>query len=255
MRLQRIYSSKLYVTSSRKDRIHAAIANPMNAQLVQQLSSYLDEDAKEKLHEAIKEKEKVQEKAQEAKAPKEAPEGGDEANFPDADNNVFSPSYSGGSSSSSADFDDFGDSSDEPNIFDIPEGDEGSDIPEASADASVEESTKTEGVTITADTDIDDVVFDIANDVEVIKGTLNGRQDTAGIQRITVDDKELWIYYKDEVNIGDIMVDVIEVLNGANYTYLTFSRLARSNNAIVFDITANLKEPMKTIQEVEEENA
>lgn len=253
MRLQRIYSSKLYVTSSRKDRIHAAITNPMNAQLVQQLSSYLDDDAKEKLHEAIKSKEKAAEEAKEAAAPKQN-EGKREDNFPDAENNVFSPSYSGGSSSSSSDFDDFGDSGDEPNIFDIPEGDEGGDIPEAPSDAPVEEATIAEGIAITADTDIDDVVFDVANDLEVIKATLNGRADTAGIQRINVDDKELWIYYKDEVNIGDIMVDVIEVLNGANYTYLTFSRLARSNNAIVFDISANLKEPMKTMQEIEEEN-
>ena len=45
MILQRIYSSKLYVTSTRKDRIHAAIQDPINAELVQQLSDYLDEDA------------------------------------------------------------------------------------------------------------------------------------------------------------------------------------------------------------------
>lgn len=252
MRLQRIYSSKLYVTSSRRDRIHAAITNPMNAPLVQQLSEYLDDDAKEKLDEAIEEKKEVAEAKAEATNPQS--EQTNEANFPDADNNVFSPSYSGGSSmgGDSDTFDDFGDEG--ADMFDIPEGDEGGEPSEAPAPAPVEESEKAKGVAITADTDIDDVVFDIANDLEVIKATLNGREDTSGIQRINVDDKELWIYYKDEVNIGDIMVNVIEVLNGANYTYLTFSRLARSNNAIVFDISANLKEPVKTIQEIEEEN-
>ena len=50
------------------------------------------------------------------------------------------------------------------------------------------------------------------------------------------------------------MVDVIEALNASAYTYLTFSRLARSNNAIVFDITSNLQEPIKSIQDIEEES-
>ena len=49
------------------------------------------------------------------------------------------------------------------------------------------------------------------------------------------------------------MVDVIEVLNGTVYTYLSFSRLARSNNAIVFDINS-VEEPVKPVQEIEEEN-
>ena len=44
MRLQRIYSSKLYVTSTRKDRIHAAIQDPINVELVQQLEDYLDDE-------------------------------------------------------------------------------------------------------------------------------------------------------------------------------------------------------------------
>ena len=82
---------------------------------------------------------------------------------------------------------------------------------------------------------------------------MNSKEDTAGVQRITVDDKELWIYYEDKVNIGDIMVNVIEALNASAYTYLSFSRLARSNNAIVFDIKLNLNEPIKSIQDIEEE--
>ena len=48
------------------------------------------------------------------------------------------------------------------------------------------------------------------------------------------------------------MVNVIEVINGAGYTYLTFSRLARSNNAIVFDINL-VAEQVKSIKEIEEE--
>lgn len=88
---------------------------------------------------------------------------------------------------------------------------------------------------------------------DIIKGTLNAREDTAGVLRVRVkkDPCELWIYYEDKVNLNNTMPAVIEVLNGTAYTYLEFSRLARSDNAIVFDITAN-PESMKPL-EVEED--
>ena len=34
-----------------------------------------------------------------------------------------------------------------------------------------------------------------------------------------------------------MMPNVIDVLNAANYYYLVFNRLARTDNAIVFDLT------------------
>lgn len=252
MKLKKIYASKLYLTSTRKDRIRAAIQDPINVELVQQLSDYLDDDAQEELNKVIEDKHEEAEKiAEEKKSEEQAnePEARDFDNVPD-DKNVFSPSYHGGGGPS-------GDMGDGPDIFDMPEGGEGpeggGDIPEPASepDGPVEESTAIYGK-VTADTALDDKINEVSADAEVIKGTLNSREDTAGIQRITVDDKELWIYYKDEVNIGDIMVNVIEALNGSGYTYLSFSRLARSNNAIVFDITA-VEESIKSIQEIEEE--
>ena len=48
------------------------------------------------------------------------------------------------------------------------------------------------------------------------------------------------------------MIDVIEVLNAAGYTYLKFNRLARSNNAIVFDISLTV-DPIKSEKEIEED--
>lgn len=259
MQLQRIYNSKLYLTNPRKDRIHAAIGNPINAPLVQQLSSYLDNNSKQKLKEAIQEEAESIEKANENTQEHEPEENPDvNQGFPNEEHNVFSPSYGGGSS-----FDDFGDDfgdedmgGEEPDIFAEPEGgdiDVDSNPAPASDDTALTESTKVNGQAITADTSIEDMIVGLANEIPVIKGTLNGMADTAGVLRISLDNNELWIYYKDEVNIGDIMVNVIEVLNGANYTYLTFSRLARSNNAIVFDINMTLSEPMKTIKEVQEE--
>lgn len=248
MKLSRIYSSKLYITSNRKDKIHAAINNPQNAELVQQLSEYLDDDSKAKLDEIVEEK---TEKKEEEVAEKEEGKLKFDKDIPD-EKNVFSPSYSGSHgpiAPPSSGPDDFS-----PDMGDNPEGAPADEpAPEAPADEPVEESTAIYGK-VTADTNLDAIKIDLASECNTIKGTLNAREDTAGVLRLAIDDDELWIYYKDEVNIGDIMVDVIEVLNGANYTYLSFSRLARSNNAIVFDVNLNTQEPIKTIQEIEEEN-
>lgn len=252
MKLKKIYASKIYLTSNRKDRIRAAIQDPFNAELVQQLSDYLDDDAQEKLNDIVEEKNEA--KAEESDS--ENPQPSADAKGPDKmrdlpdDKNVFSPSYHGGGGSGPSMDSDGG-----PDIFDVPEGGEapeGGESAPSEPEAPVEESTAIYGK-VTAETDIEAKINAISEDAEVIKGTLNSREDTAGVQRIAIDEKELWIYYKDEVNIGDIMVDVIEVLNGTIYTYLSFSRLARSNNAIVFDINS-VEEPVKPVQEIEKEN-
>jgi hypothetical protein len=239
MRLQRIYSSKLYVTSTRKDRIHAAMQDPINAELVQQLSEYLDDDAQVELKQAVKEEQA-----------KEAAEQGD-------DSQVVAPSESsgmsggggGGHSSFSGDvFSDFGD--DELADIDIPE-DSGESEP---AEAPVEESTKINGKAIKATSLIWTTIEDVAKECDVIQGTLNAREDTKGVSRMQVKDSELWIYYNDDVNLNDTMIAVIEVLNSTGYTYLAFSRLARSNNAIVFDINLSTSEDIKSVKDIEEEN-
>ena len=255
MRLDRIYSSKLYLTSSRQDKIHAAMSDPMNQELVQQIFDYLAPESKKQLDNIIKGKEREARLAEKADNLSLDNDNYNEK-LPD-DNNVFSPSYSGGGPSlPPSDFD--GGMGEDSDIFDTPDG-ETDDLPdlggepEPAPEAPVEEATTIYGK-VTAETDLDAVVVDVASECNTIKGTLNAREDTAGVLRIAIDDDELWIYYKDEVNIGDIMVNVIEVLNGTNYTYLTFSRLARSNNAIVFDINLNTNEPIKTVKEIEEEN-
>lgn len=248
MRLSRVYSSKLYLTNARRDQIADAINSSQNAELVQQLSDYLDDKSKEKLSEAIHEEEE-EVKQEEAAVEEEGMSADADFNgdIPD-DRNVFSPSYSGsGGAPSSMPSDDMG--GDEPDIFAEPEGGE-APAPEPATDEPVEQSTAIYGE-VTASTTLEDAVNSVAEDIDIIKGTLNGKEDTNGVIRATIADDELWLYYKDEINIGDIMVNVIETLNGTAYTSLTFSRLARSNNAIVFDI--NLQQPVKSIVEVEEE--
>ena len=240
MRLQRIYSSKLYVTSTRKDKIHAAIQDPVNAELVQQISDYLDDDAQIVLKRAV-----AQEKAAEAAADTD-------------DGEVIAPSDTssapGGGGSHHSSFSgspvsDFGE--DELADIDIPD-DTGSEAP--APETSVEETTKVNGKSITATSLIWTTIEDITSECDTIQGTLNAREDTNGVIRMQVKDSELWIYYKDDANLNDKMIEVIEVLNSTGYTYLAFSRLARSNNAIVFDINLNTSEDIKSVKDIEEEN-
>ena len=83
-------------------------------------------------------------------------------------------------------------------------------------------------------TSIDDKVY---TDIEEIPGTLNLDESTAGVRTATIkSDNELWIYYNDSINLNNIMTDVINKLNSTGYRYLEFNRLARSDNAIVFEI-------------------
>ena len=241
MRLQRIYSSKLYVTSARKDKIHAAIQDPINAELVQQLSDYLDEAGQEELAQA----------ANKTKPANDTVDTGSSG----TGNSRHEPSAGGSSSFSGDVFSDFGD--DElADVEPIVEG-EAAETPAAEAPAEpteAEASTTIAGTPITANTTIIwTTLDDVVSDCDVIHGTLNSREDTKGVSRLQVKDNELWIYFHDDFNLNDKMIDVIEVLNSTGYTYLKFNRLARSNNAIVFDISLNSQDDIKTVSEIAEE--
>lgn len=242
MRLQRIYSSKLYVTSTRKDKIHAAMQDPINVELLQQLSDYLDDDSKIILKQAqasIKQKESDKSSDDSDNATGSAGEpGGSSAG---SNGSFTKPSFSG------SPIDDFGD--DDLADIDIP--DEGGEEP---AEPEAVESVTKEGKPITSATIIYwNTLDDVIDDCETIKGTLNAREDTKGVTRLQVVEHELWIYFNDESNLNDKMIEVISVLNSTGYTYLKFNRLARSNNAIVFDILLNDTEQIKSVKEIEEE--
>jgi hypothetical protein len=239
MRLQRIYSSKLYVTSTRKDKIHAAIQDPVNAELVQQISEYLDDDAQIVLKRAV---------AQEKAAETAADTGEEEVIAPSDTSSAPGGSGSHHSSFSGSPVSDFGE--DELADIDVPD-DMGEEAP--APETPVEETTKANGKSITATSLIWTTVEDVASECDTIQGTLNAREDTNGVIRMQVKDAELWIYYKDDANLNDKMIEVIEVLNSTGYTYLAFSRLARSNNAIVFDINLNTSEDIKSVKDIEEE--
>ena len=101
-------------------------------------------------------------------------------------------------------------------------------------------SVQAKGKSIVADTIVNpfvDLYASLVGIANEIKGTLNVRQDTAGVNRVQIKNDELWIYYNDDINLNNVMANVISVLNAANYQYFEFNRLARTDNAIVFAIS------------------
>ena len=241
MRLQRIYSSKLYLTSSRKSQIDSEINSPFNKELVMQLEDYLDDESQAELKYAESEVKKEQ-----------ASENADNDSVVSAPEGHSAPS--GGHSFSGDVFKDFG--GDDFGGDDIPEGDtESPDIPVDDVPATDEElaaTTKVSGKSINATTVIWSTFDDVVSECDTIQGTLNSREDTKGVTRLQVKDAELWVYYNDDANLNDKMIDVIEVLNSTGYTYLKFNRLARSNNAVVFDIGL-VEEPIKSEKDIQDE--
>ena len=229
-----IFASKLYQASSRKDRIHSAYMNPLNAELVQQIDSY------------------VSPKYQKLLEPEEQ-EPADSQNLDTADTgeddgrSSSGSSYSGGGGSSFSGGGVPGMITDEPadsSVDDIETEDvdvepSGEESFEPQEDESVEQST----VIASSCTE-----KDAALEVETITGSLNVKDETSGVTRVRVKDKELWIYYQDSINLNSVMPDVIDTMNALGYTYLEFSRLARTDNAIVFDIY----ESMQPIQPLED---
>ncbi len=230
--LKAIYSSKMYRSSRHKDRIKSAITNPINSELVQQLKEYLNEDDvidKDELERQNRSNDSndVEESEDDSKksansesyhhSPVGAPSKPVEDNFKHADEPHLE------------------DDSDE-----VDEHLEDTDDPLDDIDDSVENSTTVGGQTIEAQTALYtepcNSKIQLSTVIDEIKGILNSRQDTCGVNRVLSKESELWIYYEDKINLNNVMGPAIELINAANYTYLDFNRLARSDNAMVFQI-------------------
>lgn len=228
--LHAIYACKLYRAHANKDKIKAAMESPLNVELVQQLAEYLNEEDVAKLNppkgsSAFEGKESKKTKLRESERAPSAggsfSSGSDAAFFDDEPEEIID--------SEDSDLDDEG-------IIVDGEG----DLDDADG---VEESTKISGKPVSSATTLynDDTgnrVLTLSSVAEVLKGTLNGRQETAGVIRAAVKENELWLHYNDSMNLNTVMVPVIEFMNSAGYSYLNFNRLARSENAIVFEICA-----------------
>lgn len=238
--LNAIYSSKLYKASKRKDAIAAAFDASASSELVSQLATYLDESYQPLATGVQKSNSDSKSSDQTADSSPKSDKGG--AGVEDDGPNYSIPK------SLHADLGP--DFNVEENLYTIDDDDES--IPEAGSDA---ESSKPEPKEAPKSEPVEEstsihACTDILDEVGVIKGSLNGAEDTAGVNRVYVKDGELWIYYNDNVNLNSIMTNVIEFLNASGRTYLEFNRLARSDNAIVFVINS-VQENIKPISAVE----
>lgn len=213
-----VLSSSLFAVSTKKAKIMAALTNPLNAELIQQSVSDLPDDTLAKLNEGDNQEPNKDGASPASEGTKSITSDPKPIKFKVADHAV------------------------EKDTAALEDDDSSKD-----SDNSVE----TNPVDVTSSVSVDCVVLD----AEVIKSTLNGRDDTCGVVSIALKDSgvsELWIYYDDETNLNDTIYAVVSVFNSCGYNMLKFNRLARSNNAIVFDIL-EIKQPIKSIVEVQNE--
>lgn len=215
--MKQLYACKMYKSSTRKSKIQAALSNPVNQPLVTQLRSYLDDEYR---------KEEILEPDIEMKKEKGSPvkdEHIDESSTDDKkvidDNTKFSNPN--------------GDKED----IDVEDANKGNDSSED--DNNVNSSKK--------------CAIRSSIDLDSLKGTMNAVSDTCGVQRVKIDEdkKELWVYYNDDINLNDIMTPLIELLESSSYNYLIFNRLARSGNAVVFEISSTKVDTLESPKSVE----
>lgn len=230
-----IMASKIFMSIDydRRKKILAALADPINVELVEQLDEYLDDEYKNLNTE---------------NTDVEPTDLEPDVNVDDtsAENNPSprssAPAYS------------------KPSLFEkhkdeLTKGDEDWD-PDSTSGTSdeddtdtsdtvepIENATKINKTKIVAETTTLNpmaIVHNTINNIAFeIKGLLNAKADTAGVVRVNVKNDEVWVYYNDDTNLNNVMTPALESLNAASYAYLIFNRLARTDNAIVFTLSIN----------------
>lgn len=234
MSINAIFACKLYKASNNKNKIRAAVNNPINAELVTQLAEYLDDEYVEKAAKPSA-PDDVEDKKEEKIRPSESAgnnRGGGVGGTPSSGMDTHLSDKLAEAEKDDFTFDDAVDNTPAPKE-------------ESTSDSDVAESTKVASTKITAS-------MNYVSEIEAIKGLLNSTEDTAGVCRIVIKEGELWIHYNDSINLNNVMEPVIALLNASVYGSLDFNRLARTENAIVFSISV-VPEPVESIQEIEDE--
>lgn len=229
--MKAIFASKMYKATKNKDKIKAALADPVNKELVKQLRSYLDDEYQKAEYvdpDIQSEAETTEDVSEETIGPSRSHRGDS------SDRSTPRPNHN---LSQHIQPEDEGDLRDRESELGTDEVDE--------AEIGVEESTHSSGSSINASTRL---TVDIASQIDSVAGLLNSRQDTCGVCRIIVKDDEVWLHYNDNTNLNNVMEPVIALLNASDYSCLDFNRLARTENAIVFSISQSDKpvEPIKS---------
>lgn len=228
--LASILSCKLYQASTRKDKIRAALENPINAELLKQLDEYLNDEYRPK-------------KAVEPEQNESDSVSTEEWDFEDKDSKSLNTPAQHSTPRLSGKYGDVLDSDGTAKFEETLVSEESTDSDDADDTTTADSSTAVRKTPISADTVITAPFVEnhvsLAGLAGEIKGTLNARNSTQGVVRTSVKNDELWVYYSDNTNLNNVMSAVIDLMNAANYQFLIFNRLARTDNAIVFTINPN----------------
>ena len=213
-----IYSSKLYRSSNRKEKIRANMGNPINVELVQQLESYGDKEDNNNVsfHDMRRESTSNEQDLR----IKDASEN-DRRYSEDSKHSIEEPKRDGV----------IDDTFEEAVVQDSEEG-VNKDSEEAlnNTDNS-DNSDEAHQDEVSESSDCNAAIDSI--DDNSLKENLNLDSRTSGVVRVASTDDECWIYYNDNVNLNNIIDDVIDsVINLCSS--LSFNRLARKYNAVVF---------------------
>ncbi len=238
--MKAIYSCKLYKTHPRKDKIKAAISNPINAELVSQLRSYLDDEYQ---HLADRPETDISDDLKEDEDNLSSDSGASESS------NSLGPRPTSGSLSAKFDalLGDEGEEGVDDSMDSDSVSDADSDLEDMDEDVDPIEDLEDigESTSISADTNMD-----LTSEVKEVLGKY---PDLSRFNRVLEKNNELWIYYNDDVNLNNIMGSVIEHLMDDNLDQLEFNRLARSDNAIVFQVNLNNSQEVSTEEDISDE--
>lgn len=237
-------ASKMFKASPRQKQILAAMDDVINVELVQQLDEYLDDEFLIMKNNAEQEAQFSEESVDDI----ENPDGitDEPTDSPANGPTVSRPSPAKFTPNKESLMDKHGDELAELEE-NAPELEKSSSEPE---DTNSSVKSNTSAKPIVADTIVNpfvDLYASLVGIANEIKGTLNVRSDTAGVNRVAIKNDELWIYYNDDVNLNNVLANVINVINAANYKYFEFNRLARTDNAIVFTVDVETSKAMQPI--------
>ena len=216
-----VLSSFVYSGSSRKLAILAAANNPINTELVTQLVGYLDEEYLKPKEEAAPIK-PAESRAKHAADKLDSKSADQVASQPKSSRSSFSIRDDSRSLASM-----FADDVDEP------EPEPESELePEPESEPTIDDKTSTEPVEPESEVESSTQIPDTFESISAsAAAALNAFDATAGVRSTKVQGNELWIYYKDDVNLNSVMESVIDSMPNS---IVEFNRLARSHNAIVF---------------------
>lgn len=235
--LESIYSSKLYRSSTRKHKIQSAINDPVNSELVGQLAKALGDNYRKPEY-LVKGYNTDPPEDLDNSTHKSGEDSNDDSTKDDTStkNNSNFVSHHSNNAPDNISLDDDA-SRDKEGDDPLEDSKLHTDSKSASQPNSepVQESISLLGNRIVG-SQIREKFKNMQQVSDEIKGLLNFKDSTKGVNRILVKENELWIYYNDDINLNNVMAQVIETLNASGYTYLEFNRLARSDNSIVFQL-------------------